>query len=164
MINNKKSLRSRTPQAYSRKSRETSSNNDYSRKIFVGKKPVGEVFGDEFFKKLHSSIHFLKVPPAIAFDIATIPQAQKLGATRVKIYDQDTDLVYRASIELIITKGFEFNRGYGDQIGLELIYLDCQGAKNKGRPSPKSPKVLNNINTNNNSSFTNSGAQPYLFN
>ena len=114
-----KSPRSREPQASSRKSQKTFSKPNYSI-VRVGNKVVGKVVGGEFVKKVHSTKHFLRTPPAIAFDIDSLNQARNLGATRVKIIDLDTGVIYRVTIEVILKKGFLFNRGHGDQIGLPL--------------------------------------------
>ena len=64
--------------------------------------------------------HFLNTQPAIAFDVDSLNQTRNLDATRVKIFDLDTGIVYRVTIGVILKKGFLFNRGYGDQIGLAL--------------------------------------------
>jgi len=93
--------------------------------VRVGNKVVGKIVDGEFVKKVHSTKHFLHTPPAIAFDIDSLNQARNLGATRVKIIDLDTGVIYRVTIEVILKKGFLFNRGHGDQIGLPLKIWSC---------------------------------------
>jgi hypothetical protein len=80
---------------------------------------VGQVRGDVFCKTIKPN-HYLKKPPAIAFDICTLDDAEAAGATHVEVTDRESGLVYRASIAHIRAKGFEFDRGWGDQIGLHL--------------------------------------------
>ena len=120
--NNQKSLRSREPQAHAMPGAKPSVDPNFTGKIKIGEKIVGVIKGENFIKRVHSAKHFLRKPPAIAFDVDTLTQAQDLGATRVKIIDLDTNSIYIASIELIFEKGFVFNRGYGIQIGLTLNY------------------------------------------
>lgn len=134
MDKNWKSPRSVTPQASSRKSRKTFSNSHYNI-VRVGNKVVGKVVGDEFVKKLHSVKHFLHTPPAIAFNLESLDQVRNLGATRVKIIDLDTGIIYRVTIEVILKRGFLFNRGFGDQIGLALKYWNFN---KMGKPSQMS--------------------------
>jgi len=131
MDKNWKSLQSREPQAYSRKIGNTFSDSHYNI-VRVGSKVVGKVVGDEFVKKLHSAKHFLHTPPAIAFDVESLDQARNLGATRVKIIDLDSGVIYRVTIEVILKRGFMFNRGFGDQIGLALKYWSFN---KMGKPS-----------------------------
>jgi hypothetical protein len=119
----------RRPQASKGRNQvSTLSQPNYSRNIRVGKKIVGKVVENEFVKKVHSVKHFLHKPPAIAFDVGSLEQAQKLGATQVKIIDLDSGIVYKVTIELILEKGFRFNRGYGNQIGLTLNYWQLEGS------------------------------------
>ena len=83
-------------------------------------KVVGEFVGEVFVKRVSGTKHFLRRPPAIAFDISTLTEAERLGANTVHIIDEDTDRSRWASVELIRTKGFSFNRGFGLQIALPL--------------------------------------------
>ena len=119
--NNLKNLR-REPQVNAMPGAIPSVDSNSTAKIQIGKKIVGVIKDGNFIKRVHSSKHFLRKPPAIAFDIDTLTQAQDLGAIKVKIIDLDTNTIYIASIELIFEKGFVFNRGYGIQIGLTLNY------------------------------------------
>jgi hypothetical protein len=89
-------------------------------KIKVNNKVVGEVVDNTFIKNLNSDKHFLKKPPAIAFDISSLNNASISGAVYVKINDTKTDDIYTASIKNIFRKGFEFNRGFGKQVALPL--------------------------------------------
>ncbi len=55
-------------------------------------------------------------PPAIAFDLSTLYDAQAAGAERVHITDTETGRVYVACIDDILRDGRRFNRGFGYQI------------------------------------------------
>ena len=113
--------------------------NNFTR-IMVGKAIVGFVENGIFYKKLHSSRHFLKKPKAIAFDVDSLDQARKLGAKQVKIFDLDSGIVYSISIDIIYQKGFTFNRGYGNQIGLTLNHWQFHNSH---------PKSSDNLEVNN---------------
>jgi hypothetical protein len=87
--------------------------------IFAGSKVIGKVVDGIFYKNINRA-HYLRQPPAIAFDIDSLNQAEKAGASWVQVIDRDRGIVYRASLEHIMTKGFQFNRGWGEQIALPL--------------------------------------------
>jgi hypothetical protein len=88
--------------------------------IRVGKFIVGEVRGDTFYKRLRASAHFLRVPPAIGFDVSTLDDAERAGARFVQVSDGESGRVYRSSIATIRAKGFRVARGHGEQIALAL--------------------------------------------
>ena len=92
----------------------------YSTPIYVGSKVVGKVEDNTFYKSIHGSRHLLRRPPAIAFDISSILDAESVGATYAKVTDLDSGHSYHAPIKKIIEKGFNLNRGFGDQIALLL--------------------------------------------
>lgn len=94
--------------------------------IFAAGKRVGSVIGKSFIKRVNSSKHFLRQPPAIAFDLASLLQAEDAGAMLVEIFDKCTGKVYRTAISTIWTYGFEVNRGYGKQIALELPFWEVK--------------------------------------
>ncbi len=87
--------------------------------IYVGRHIVGYVRGGVFHKTLRSN-HFLQKPPAIAFDVSTLRDAEQAGAQRVEIVDAESKRIYRAAISTIWTNGFRLNRGFGRQIALPL--------------------------------------------
>ena len=88
--------------------------------VKVNKKVVGNVDGDTLNKTLDYSKHFLRTPPAIAFDELALSKAKEMGATKIKVKDKRTGLEYHTSIVNLENRGFTFNRGFGDQIGLSL--------------------------------------------
>ena len=90
--------------------------------ITVHGRIVGVVRGGVFHKVVKASIHFLRVPPAISFDISSLKEAEKAGAYLVKIVDKESAKVYQASLSTVWEKGFMFDRGYGQQIALPLSF------------------------------------------
>ena len=84
--------------------------------IYVRGRVVGYVEDGVFRKRLRGSVHFLRRPPAIAFDISSLHDAQDAGATRVEVTDAETGRVYVARIADVLRDGRRFNRGFGDQV------------------------------------------------
>jgi hypothetical protein len=82
---------------------------------------VGAVVDGVFHKdRVQGSRHFLRQPPGIALDAESLRQAQAAGATSVSITDQETGITYTAAFETIRERGFRFDRGFGEQVGLEF--------------------------------------------
>lgn len=88
--------------------------------VRLGKKVIGNVEGDTLHKIVDSSKHFLRTPPAIAFDELALSKAEELGATKIKVKDKLTGITYHSTIEAVRSRGFAFNRGFGSQVGLAL--------------------------------------------
>jgi len=88
--------------------------------VRLGKKVVGNVKGDTLHKTVDSSKHFLRTPPAIAFDELALSEAEKMGATKIKVKDKLTGITYHSTIDAVRSRGFAFNRGFGSQVGLAL--------------------------------------------
>lgn len=89
--------------------------------IYAGNgKAIGTVRGNCFFKRVQGSKHFLRQPPAIAFDVYSINQARAAGADTVKVTDTETETTYTAELEHLLGHGTLFNRGWGEQIYLPL--------------------------------------------
>lgn len=93
--------------------------------VFVVEKIVGYVQGQTFFKRIKSSKHFLRKPPAIAFDTSSLCDAELLGARFVQVTDSESGKVYKASIDQIWVEGFSLNRGHGQQQALHLSKWNC---------------------------------------
>ena len=85
-----------------------------------GRAIVGRVEGDTFKKRLRSTVHMLRRPPAWAADLDTLDQAQAAGATRVEIKDLDTGKVYAADLADFYRHGVRVTRGHGVQLALVL--------------------------------------------
>lgn len=94
--------------------------------IKVNGKIVGEVEGGWFKKRIQGSKHFLKKPPAIAFDKESLFEAQRYGATMVQVTDTETGTVYKSSIDKIFEIGLELNRGFGEQIAMTFRFWDTE--------------------------------------
>lgn len=96
--------------------------------INVNGRVVGTVRGDTLYKTIHGERHFLRYPPAIAFDFVTLETAERAGAQYVQVKDADSGKLYRASVQTIRRKGMFVNRGHGDQIALALKDWSVNGA------------------------------------
>jgi hypothetical protein len=88
---------------------------------------VGAVKGDIFRKRFKFSTGALHRPPALAFDVVSLQQAEAAGASQVEVVDIETGKIYQAPIALVWSKGFPINRGYGDQIALRLREWRIEG-------------------------------------
>tara|TARA_R100000664_G_scaffold9433_2_gene15811 strand:+ start:2523 stop:2840 length:318 start_codon:yes stop_codon:yes gene_type:complete len=92
--------------------------------IMLKNKVIGKVQNGVFIKNVIGSKHFLRKPPAISLDKSTLVEAVKNGANRVEINDTSSKNTYKASIDRIMIKGFEIDRGYGKQLALMLNQWD----------------------------------------
>ena len=90
-------------------------------------KIVAEVRGYYLTKTVSASRHFLRIPPAIANDIAGLKEAEALGATQVRVTDNESGKVYIAPLALIWEKGRELDRGHGRQQMLPISYWHIEG-------------------------------------
>jgi hypothetical protein len=88
--------------------------------IRVNGRAVGEVRGMLFTKHLRASKHFLRTPPAIAFDVQSLRDAENAGAQIACVIDDETGRGFVAAIAKIRARGFRVNRGHGEQIALML--------------------------------------------
>lgn len=104
----------------------TLSNNDQIIRLPNGR-IVGKVSKGIFIKRLKASQHFLRVPPAIAFDISTLVDAEKAGASNVEVEDTESGKTYSASMGVIWGKGREIDRGWGKQWALTLDHWRVKG-------------------------------------
>lgn len=96
-----------------------------------GRAIVGRVEGDTFKKRLRSTVHQLRRPPAWAADLDTLDQAQAVGATRVEIKDLDTGRIFSADLADFYRYGVRVTRGHGVQLALVLGRWSVNG----GRPT-----------------------------
>jgi hypothetical protein len=104
-----------------------------------GRRVVGYVRGDTFYKTLSGSKHFLRQPPAILFDIQSLESAQRYGAKNVQVKDRETGKIYRAPIALIWEKAIYKDYGFGAQVGLCLKDWTVDGTPPRKPKSPKAP-------------------------
>ena len=47
-------------------------------------------------------------------------EAEEQGASKIKVKDKLTGITYYSTIEAVRSRGFTFNRGFGNQVGLSL--------------------------------------------
>jgi hypothetical protein len=95
---------------------------------------IGEVCGATFYKWVKASIHFLRQPPAIAFDIVSLHSAAESGAELVEVLDTESGRIYRASISNVWANGRRFDRGFGQQIFLVLSRWSVGGRPPDAKP------------------------------
>ncbi len=101
---------------------------------------IGSVSGDTFHKTLKAA-HFLTSPPAIAFDIKSLKDAERSNAVKVEVKALESGARYCAPISLIWKQGTRFNRGYGEQIYLPLSAWEYKGPRKAGvSPKKDDPK------------------------
>ncbi|MSP14312.1 MAG: hypothetical protein EXR62_15330 [Chloroflexi bacterium] len=84
----------------------------------------GQVVGDTLHKRVQGSEHQLKRPPAWCVDVAILAEAGRLGASKVKILDTETETTYQAAIGDFFRQGVEIDRGFGLQRALPLAYFE----------------------------------------
>ncbi len=73
-------------------------------------------------KTLSGSKHFLRTPPGIGFDNATLQQADALGVRYHVVFDQETRKSYCADHHLFKAHGFPVCRGFNPQTALGMQY------------------------------------------
>jgi len=83
---------------------------------------VGWVVGKTFHKRLLERVHKLRSPSAWCFDVASLDEAEELGATEVELTAWDTGRTYWAAIATIRAQSFPVDRGFGEQVGLAERY------------------------------------------
>ena len=83
-------------------------------------KVIGHVRNGVFRKRLRASRHFLRVPPAIAFDVESLVEAEQAGAGVIRIEDADSARVYAATMADVRRRGFVIERGHGAQLAVPL--------------------------------------------
>jgi len=95
---------------------------------------IYKIKNNNLFKKFNGSEHTLTTPPGLAVDYKIMTEAQDKGCKYVQLYDRETEFFYTAKIEVFLSKGFRFNRGYGEQIALTLS--NWNRSKNSSIPKP----------------------------
>lgn len=90
---------------------------------------VGEVLpGGIFQKHVQHSKHYLSRPGGWCWDVASLREAESLGARVVEVLDTESGRAYRTTFDVIRRRGFGVNRGFGEQRGLELRWFDAQSS------------------------------------
>lgn len=101
--------------------------------VYSGRRVVGTVDQGTFRKRVRSSRHQLRQPPAWAFDVDTLRQAAAAGAVRVVVEDTDTGTVFRATWDTLRRHGFEIDRGHGRQLVLTLDHWTTDNKPHQAR-------------------------------
>ncbi|MAH48843.1 hypothetical protein CMI37_23650 [Candidatus Pacearchaeota archaeon] len=94
---------------------------DGKRPVYLpdGKK-IGYFEGDALIKEVNGSKHRLMRPPAWALDAAIFEEQVKTNAREIIIWDKETDIKYRASVEHFDKQKHVLDRGFGKQYFLML--------------------------------------------
>lgn len=106
---------------------------------------IGTIEGDAFTKRVKSSKHMLRKPPAWALDDAVLRDLSARGVTRIVYVDTETGRTYRTRVDTFTSKGRLFNRGAGAQVFLTLGHWSIDGAPPalaKNEPPPGSGHQL----------------------
>ena len=109
----------------------------------------GELRGDTYCKIVSGSRHMLKRPPAWAVDCRDLVEAERLGATRVEIFDLETQVTYASNIEYFRAHALRLDRGFGAQLALEIHRWSTIGELQTGgisavkseRPKPQTRQL-----------------------
>ncbi len=83
-------------------------------------KEVAGITGDTLHKTIIGSIHRLRKPPAICFDVGIIKEAQAERVRLIEVYDSETGELYSVTLARFLAHAFPVFRGHGDQLGLRL--------------------------------------------
>lgn len=79
--------------------------------IFVGSVKVGYVRQGVFCKVIRGSRHLLTEPVAIGYSVASLEQAERLGASKLEVLDAETGVFYRADLVQFRKHAFPVQRG-----------------------------------------------------
>lgn len=101
--------------------------------VWANGKPVGAVRDGVFVKRVSASKHFLRKPPAVCLDRASLADAEKAGARLVKVIDTESGKTYSADVRTIRQHGQRLDRGHGAQIASALGKWDCDDPNVKYR-------------------------------
>lgn len=71
-------------------------------------------------KTVRRSLHFLRKPPGIAFDVRILEEARAAGVLAVLVVESEQAHIYTASLGDFERWGVPLNRGYGAQLALPL--------------------------------------------
>jgi hypothetical protein len=84
-------------------------------------------------KAVEGSKHFLRQPRAIALDLGAVQAAEAEGVSLVVVTDRETSTVYRTTISELHQRGWEFNRGCGEQIALRVERWERDETRRQGK-------------------------------
>jgi len=81
---------------------------------------IGWVRGDLLYKMIRESVHLLRKPPAIAWDVEALIKAQNMGARNLEVRGLETNQIWSTDMETLWYLGYAIDRGHGEQQILEL--------------------------------------------
>lgn len=100
---------------------------NHTKKVYnIQGKVCGVIEGEILRRKIREN-HILRQPPALCFDSAIIEEAEAFGVKDVEVTSVDDGKVYRTPLSAFREHGFNFNRGFGLQIGLVLSRWEVNG-------------------------------------
>lgn len=83
-------------------------------------KPIGHVVADELRVAVNGTRHFLRRRPVLAFAESALREAERLGATCVRVNDRETGITYRVTMTDLWANGKQFDLMYEKRIALHL--------------------------------------------
>ncbi len=83
-------------------------------------KIVARADGDKMQKVIQGSKHFLRTPPAIAFDVFCITQAKRMNLKEIQVVDSETRTLYSVDMPTFLEKSLQLNSGFGEQMALTM--------------------------------------------
>ena len=105
-----------------------------ARPFYANNRKVGRIDGDTLKKTVDADKHFLRCPPAIAFELDSLRQVRAEGVQWAEVTDKKNRRIYRASVDAILKVGREMERGgFERQI---YLTLDRWQVRAVGQPVP----------------------------
>lgn len=101
----------------------------------------GQVRGDVWTKSARASVHMVRVPKAWALDVTDLDAARAVGVQVVHIHDLEQLAHYWAALDIVTSRGFKMDRGFGEQVALPIEHWrPTRGAAEAlaRRPEPES--------------------------
>tara|TARA_Y100000310_G_scaffold58000_1_gene53148 strand:- start:1584 stop:1871 length:288 start_codon:yes stop_codon:yes gene_type:complete len=89
--------------------------------VWVGRKIIGRIEGDTFYKPVRASLHKLRSPEAWAIDASVFARHIK-DLSSIVIEDKETGNTYQADVALFNEKKGTIDRGHGRQYFLTMNY------------------------------------------
>jgi hypothetical protein len=106
-------------------------------------KVIGEVRNRTFQKHIRGSVHLLREPRAVGFDISALRDAERAGADGIAIFDDETGNAYRATFRHFWRKSFSVRRGHGDQVAMRLSEFNKPDDAPTPSNKPVQPSLFN---------------------
>jgi len=79
---------------------------------------------------------------AWAVELGDLEAAEQMGVRTLELREQEKGRTYRVSLDVLRSKGFEFDRGCGRQIGLALGCFAVDGSPHGRRPGPQQLRLF----------------------